>query len=52
MPGDVLDQVLTKVNKNLRANGCSILLCMDNVGCNPGDLQHKYTNIRIMHISL
>ena len=50
MTGEILDQVLTKLNRKLRENGWSVLLLMDNAGCHPDDLQHKYTNVRIVFL--
>ena len=50
MTGDILDQVLSKINRTLWINGRSVLLLMDNTGCHPSELQHKYTNIEIVFL--
>ena len=50
MTGDILNQVLSKINRTLRVNGCSVLLLMDNAGCHPVELQHKYTNIKVVFL--
>ena len=50
MTGDILDQVLSKINRTLRVNGLSVILLMDNAGCRPEELQHKYTNIEIVFL--
>lgn len=50
MTGDILDQVLSKINRTLRVNGRSVILLMDNAGYHPEELQHKYTNIKIVFL--
>ena len=50
MTGDILDQVLSKIDRSLRVNGRSVLLLMDNAGCHPDELQRKYTNIKIVYL--
>ena len=50
MTGDILDQVLSKLNRTLRVSGRSVLLLMDNAGCHPEELQHKYTYIKIVFL--
>ena len=41
MAGDILDQVLSKK---------IYIFLMDNVGCHPEQLQHKYANIKIVFL--
>ena len=41
MAGDILDQVLSKKK---------VFFLMDNVGSHPEQLQHKYTNIKIVFL--
>ena len=47
MTGEILDAVLTKLNRRLSRNNRSILLLMDNAGCHPEALVGKYSNIKI-----
>ena len=51
MTGNILDHVHPELNGTLIANGCSVLLHIDNAGCHPEDLDHKYMNIRIVFLS-
>ena len=46
MTGEILDQVLTKINSRLKLKSRSIILLMDNAGCHPHHLQ--YSNIKIL----
>ena len=48
MTGNILDQVLSKINMTLQVSGHSFLLLMDNTGCHPQELQRKYTNVMIV----
>ena len=50
MTGDILDDVLMKLNRTLRANDQPVLLLIDNAGCHPDDLKPKYTNIKIVFL--
>ena len=50
MTGEILDDVLTKLNRQLSAKQRSILLMMDNAGCHPPDLKDKYSNIKILFL--
>ena len=50
MTGDILDEVLLKLNKTLRANRHSALLLIHKAGCHSHDLKHKYTNIKIVSL--
>jgi len=50
MTGDILDQILSKMNGALRVSGRSVLLLMDNARCHPEELQHKYTNVKIVFL--
>ena len=50
MTGEILYNVLTKLNRQLSAKQWSILLMMDNAGCHPPDLKDKYSNIKILFL--
>ena len=50
MTGDILDAVLSKLNRKLSSRGRSIALLMDNAGCHPEELKDKYSNIKIVFL--
>ena len=45
MTGEILDTILTKLNRQLSSKNRHILLLMDNAGCHPQELEDKYSNI-------
>ena len=47
MTGDILEAILTKLNRRLSSSNRKILLFMDNAGCHPDDLSGKFSNINI-----
>jgi hypothetical protein len=47
MTGDILNTVLTKLNRRLSRSNRSILLLMDDAGCHPDDLAGKFSNIEV-----
>ena len=47
MTGEIMNDILTKLNRQLSRNGRHILLLMDNAGCHPEDLTTKFSNIKI-----
>ena len=47
MSGEIMDTLLTKLNRRLSRNNRSILLLMDNAGCHPEALADKFSNIKI-----
>ena len=49
MTGDILSDVLSKVNARLRRKGQSVLLLMDNAGCHPSDLKDRFSNINVFY---
>ena len=50
MAASIKHSVLTKLNNKIRAQSRSILLIMDNAGCNPEDLAEKYSNIGVIFL--
>ena len=47
MTGEIMDAVLTKLNRRLSQSNRSIILLMDNAGCHPENLAGKFSNIKI-----
>ena len=50
MTGEILDTVLSKLSQQLRSKGCSIALLMDNAGCHPPEIKHKYRNFKMVFL--
>ncbi len=50
MTGEILDTILTKLNRQLSSKNRHILLLMDNTGCHPQELEDKYSNIKIFFL--
>ena len=50
MTGNILESVLSKLNRQLSAKGQKIALLMDNAGCHPEDLKDRFSNIRIIFL--
>ena len=46
MTGDIMNDILSKLNRQLSRNSRHILLLMDNAGCHPEDLTTKFSNIK------
>ena len=47
MTGDIMEDILSKLNRRLSRTSRSILLFMDNAGCHPEHLQTKFSNTKI-----
>ena len=47
MMGEIMNAVLTKLNRCLSRSNQSILLLMDNTGCHPENLAGKFSNIKV-----
>ena len=47
MTGDILESILSKLNRQMVSKNCKILLFMDNAGCHPEELRTKFSNIQI-----
>ena len=50
MTGDILNDILSKINSTLVTNQRSILLLMDNASCHPPDMAVKFSNIRVVFL--
>ena len=50
MTEEIMDSVLSKLNRRLSRNNRSIILMMDNAGCHPKALAGKFTNINICYL--
>ena len=51
MDFDILDQVLTKLNRRCQRESRSVLLLLDNAPCHPYDMKGKYPNIKCVFFS-
>ena len=47
MTGDILESILSKLNRQMVSKNHKILLFMDNAGCHPEELRTKFSNIQI-----
>ena len=50
MSGEILEDILTKLNRCLLKSNQNILLLMDNAGCRPEELVSKFSNIKIIFL--
>ena len=50
MSGEILEDILTKLNRRLLKSNQNILLLMDNAGCHPEGLVSKFSNIKIIFL--
>ena len=50
MSGEILENILTKLNRRLLKSNRNILLLMDNAGCHPEELVSKFSNIKIIFL--
>ena len=50
MSGEILADILTKLNRRLLKSNQNILLLMDNAGCQPEELVSKFSNIKIIFL--
>ena len=50
MSGEILEEILTQVNRRLSSSSRSVVLLMDNAGCHPQEIKGKYSNIKIIFL--
>ena len=50
MTGEIMNAVLSKLNRRLASSNRFILLLMDNAGCHPENLTSKFSNIKIVFL--
>ena len=50
MSGEILEDILTTLNRRLIRTNQNILLLMDNAGCHPHELVSKFCNIKILFL--
>lgn len=48
MTGEILSEILAKINLQLMAKSRFIALLLDNAGCHPHDIEGKYSNIKVI----
>jgi len=47
MTGDIMEAILSKLNRQMISTNHKILLFLDNAGCHPEELPDKFSNIQI-----
>ena len=50
MTGEILNDVLLKINRRLQVSKRSILLLLDNAGCHPADMKGRFSNTKIIFL--
>ena len=50
MTGDILDKILTKLNRRFSLNRRNVALLLDNAGCHSEEIKNKYSNIKIIFL--
>ena len=50
MNGEILDKVLTKLNRKFSSQHRNVALLLDNAGCHPEELKGKYSNIKLIFL--
>ncbi len=50
MTGEILDKVLTKLNRKFSSQSRSVALLLDNAGCHPHELDGKYSHIKLIFL--